>query len=236
MPQLHLDGHTPTNQARLANGCEKPVWNALVGHTGCRRCAVCRSNEQWKWKNRALLETAAHQATYFVTLTMRPRSPGWEPTRENMKKDLQDYLKRLRKKGAFRYLAAPEYGDTRGRFHWHLLIHTDDKSINTKSTRNHWKQGITHARKTNKRANYVTKYIAKEDGRKQASLKYGEAIKEHLAANDTLREIFGRFDNAKLKSVGTTKVPHKQAKRINHELHSETPKIQFTATHRLHGT
>jgi len=221
---------------RIAAGCLKPVWNNLTGHSPCRRCSTCLSNDQWKWEKRANLETAAHKATYFVTLTARPRSADWQPTRANMKKDLQDYIKRLRKKGDFRYLAAAEYGDANGRFHWHLLIHTNETAINTKSTRNHWKQGITHARKTNKKSRYVTKYIKNTEGRVPCSLKYGEAVKEPIASHATIKEIFSRFDKAKIKRVGPDQVPHKQSKRMSHELHLENPQKQFTRTHRYNGT
>lgn len=102
----------------------------------CRHCVGCRLDKSREWANRVVMEQPYHEESWFLTLTYDdehlPRSlPVDQATGEILsvhatlvKKDLQDFLKRLRKnsKQDIRYFAAGEYGTQTYRPHYHLLL------------------------------------------------------------------------------------------------------------------
>ncbi|UPW41960.1 replication initiator protein [Dipodfec virus RodF1_56] len=102
----------------------------------CRKCVGCRLSKSREWANRVVMEQLYHNDSWFLTLTyddehLRPAYPVDEATGEILsvhatlvKKDLQDFLKRLRFNSgqAIRYFAAGEYGSQTYRPHYHLLI------------------------------------------------------------------------------------------------------------------
>lgn len=89
----------------------------------CNQCLPCRINRRRKWTARILLENHYHKEACFITLTYHP---SFLP--ENgflVKKDLQDFFKRLRRRiepQKIRYFACGEYGSLRGRPHYHAII------------------------------------------------------------------------------------------------------------------
>lgn len=93
----------------------------------CGKCIVCRTNKACEWSIRALHEMYYSHTGVFLTLTYDPDSV---PEGYNLnKKDFQDFMKRLRRhleyhqKPAIRsYFACGEYGEKRGRPHYHALI------------------------------------------------------------------------------------------------------------------
>lgn len=94
---------------------------------GCGQCMPCRINRRRVWTTRCLLEAMFHPASMFVTLTYAdscvPR--GTSPHPELLKKDLQDFLKRLRYYLAprkVRFFAVGEYGSRTWRPHYHAII------------------------------------------------------------------------------------------------------------------
>lgn len=101
---------------------------------GCGRCAPCRINKQRMWIGRLVLECLQHEASFFVTLTYRY---VWHPPLEVEAcmpldgsvslRDVQLFLKRLREQvrdvsPRLRYFLAAEYGDARGRPHYHAVL------------------------------------------------------------------------------------------------------------------
>lgn len=98
----------------------KPEYKILLP---CNQCLPCRINRRRKWTARILLENKYHLHSSFITLTYSP-----ENLPENgflVKKDLQDFFKRLRRRiepEKIRYFACGEYGSLRGRPHYHAII------------------------------------------------------------------------------------------------------------------
>lgn len=88
----------------------------------CGWCWSCQKNRVNDLVGRCLLE--AHTATWVaaVTLTYDDRRSSPVQTKLIQKKDVQDFLKRLRKKYKIRYLVAGEYGKKKGRCHFHICL------------------------------------------------------------------------------------------------------------------
>lgn len=91
----------------------------------CGKCMPCVMTRKQEWTSRLLLEMKTHLMTYYATLTYADQD--LPPQGELHKPDLQDFWKRLRKNTGLklRYFACGEYGEKKGRPHYHLLIFTD---------------------------------------------------------------------------------------------------------------
>lgn len=111
----------------------------------CGKCIGCRLDYSRQWADRCMLETQYHSANSFITLTyndshLPPCNPifdietgeqiGYGDIHPLVKKDFQDFMKRLRKKIAteygndvkIRYYACGEYGSKSKRPHFHAII------------------------------------------------------------------------------------------------------------------
>lgn len=102
--------------------CSKPYKQGIEEY-GCGQCLPCRINRRRIWVTRLMLEARQHQSSLFVTLTY---SDEHLPVGGNLvKKELQDFLKRVRKRlepDRIRYFAVGEYGSLRLRPHFHLIM------------------------------------------------------------------------------------------------------------------
>lgn len=137
----------------------------------CGQCFPCRVNQCRIWTHRLLLEQTQHGDSSFITLTYNDDNI---PEGGNLvKTDLQNFLKRLRKRLnplKIRYYAVGEYGDERYRPHFHLAmfgignVHTS--AINTawnSGDYNGDERGYTYYGDLNKdTARYITGYITKK--------------------------------------------------------------------------
>lgn len=86
----------------------------------CGRCFECVKRRRNDWYVRCLIESGYRKFTYFGLLTYA------EVGQKLQKRDVQLFLKRLRSYGYdFRYLIVGEYGEEKGRPHWHCLFFTD---------------------------------------------------------------------------------------------------------------
>lgn len=93
----------------------------------CGWCLPCRINRARMWQHRIMLESRSHHKNTFVTLTYED---GKVPFNDNAdlilyKPDLQDYIKRLRKRRPnerIRYFAVGEYGSNTNRPHYHACL------------------------------------------------------------------------------------------------------------------
>lgn len=171
----------------------------------CRKCPRCLQFRQLRWRQRAIQEIAQANRTWFVTLTFSPvqlagvlvsaAKPDLVQVERRAYRDVQHYMKRLRKTGAaFRYLAVYERGEASGRSHYHLLVHETGRwPIPKRVLEDTWPSHV-HARLvddvTTGAATYVTKYLTKAiEIRPRASVKYGRnALKEnvtHTIPNET---------------------------------------------------
>lgn len=93
----------------------------------CGRCLPCRINKAREVVSRILLESYVYNKNTFLTLTYDDAHVPFSPeTNKNIlvKKDLQNYLKRLRYrlKKKIRYYAVGEYGEQTERPHFHLIL------------------------------------------------------------------------------------------------------------------
>lgn len=105
----------------------------------CGRCIGCRLSRSKQWADRAVLELQYHAYNYFITLTY---SDDFVPSSEFVdkdsgevgealtlcKKDLQDYIKRLRRHfepAKCRHLSVGEYGSETLRPHYHQILFSD---------------------------------------------------------------------------------------------------------------
>ena len=96
--------------------------------TPCRKCALCKKRNAREWMFRAVAETQSSRSVpYFITLTNNPSN---RPVNGVNKKDVQDFLKRLRQillrdydyDEKIRYFAAAEYGSHTKLPHYHLIL------------------------------------------------------------------------------------------------------------------
>lgn len=88
----------------------------------CGKCLECRKAYARNWANRCVLEASSYKENWFVTLTYDDEHIG---NNKLDKRDLQLFLKRLRKKltgQKIRYFACGEYGEKTGRKHFHLIL------------------------------------------------------------------------------------------------------------------
>lgn len=135
----------------------------------CGKCIPCLQTKRMQWSFRIEQEMKVSRTAYFVTLTY----DNWHLKKAEYqlnKRDLQLYLKRLRKKAhhiRIRYYAVGEYGSKSGRAHYHLILFNADEEI----IRNSWvnpktkkPMGIVHVGQvTQASINYVLKYIVQPE-------------------------------------------------------------------------
>lgn len=160
----------------------------------CGKCLNCKKKRRSDWSLRLEHEYLYSDSALFITLTYNdasiPRNKGI-PTLN--KKDLQDYIKRLRNSHVayvsrelgirksevknvskqIRYYAVGEYGSKTNRPHYHILLFNYDIA-NLKPIEAQWKNtqtghplGFVDIGKVSSASiNYTTKYMFKQWGKK----------------------------------------------------------------------
>lgn len=147
----------------------------------CRVCWQCRSNYINDWVGRCIAEGEHSVACHSVTLTYGPDEHGNKDHARTVVltySDVQKYLKRLRKAGyPLRFFVAGEFGKTKGRAHWHLLLFWQERVpphvIGERFNEAHWPQGYSQWDEVNHHSiRYVCKYITKDlrDGERQRQI------------------------------------------------------------------
>ena len=138
-------------------------------------------------------ETTVHDLSQFLTLTYSDEK--LPPTGSLVKKDYQDFMKRLRKRhgSRLRYFAVGEYGDTTYRPHYHAIIFGIDFSDKRPHSKNEYGDqlftsdlldsiwGKGHAffgQVTVQSARYVAKYCIKKVNGPMAASHYGTRAPE----------------------------------------------------------
>lgn len=93
----------------------------------CGHCIGCRLDYSREWANRCTLEAKKHKNNYFITLTYDEEHLPEGGTL--IKKDLQDFIKRLRATWEYKYnekeikfYACGEYGGKTERPHYHVIL------------------------------------------------------------------------------------------------------------------
>lgn len=90
----------------------------------CGKCIGCKLDKAEEWAVRCINEKSMHKESCFITLTYAPEHL---PKNEELKKrDMQLFWKRLRKETGIKgikYLECGEYGDEKGRPHYHAALY-----------------------------------------------------------------------------------------------------------------
>lgn len=158
----------------------------------CGQCLDCRCRHAQEWANRIMLEAQYHEHSYFITLTYdeehvpRVCSPDGELVLTLRPKDLQDFIRRLRRQQEYhksnhiRFYAVGEYGSTTHRPHYHIIVFglelNDLKYIgrnkhgtplhDSDTIRSLWQNGLTEVDvMTWEAAAYCARYTTKKLGK-----------------------------------------------------------------------
>jgi len=132
----------------------------------CGYCIACRLNYASEWAGRLYLEKIQSVYAQWVGLSYNEDEvPITNDNYDLCKKDVQDFLKRLRKKISLRYFIAGEYGGKTVRPHYHMLIFLKKQIPYAKLykyIKKSWHNGtITCDDVENRHYKYVTKYLTK---------------------------------------------------------------------------
>ncbi|UIB81405.1 replication initiator protein [Flyfo microvirus Tbat2_98] len=145
--------------------CVNPSILSTGQAVACRQCWQCRENRIQDWVGRGIAEARTATRTLVVTLTYGGGSH--ERSTVLTYSDVQKYFKRLRKAGyKFKYLIAGEYGEAKGRCHWHGILFFHGKSPEVKLRERvpdqFWNHGVVFWDDPNPKAlRYVCKYVTK---------------------------------------------------------------------------
>lgn len=151
------------------NGVDKPYYEYFppdyLLKVPCGKCAECRKSKRLQWSIRLINEIRSHDENHFITLTLDDAS--LKRFKKTPKKPLMLYIDRLRKNIGFRpkYFFVSELGETNNRLHYHGIIFGVSKDkLPFTTERDKWKYGHVWIGYCNdKTANYITKYILKDD-------------------------------------------------------------------------
>jgi len=130
----------------------------------CGRCAFCGATKRSDWALRLHYEQKLHYGSKFVTLTYANNELTWSKNVPQLnKRDVQLYLKRLRKAGhKFRYFLVGEYGSQTFRPHYHIILFGD---VPDKAIEKAWGKGHCHIGKvTSASIMYCLGYIVNGKG------------------------------------------------------------------------
>jgi hypothetical protein len=167
-----------------ANGNRPITFNRSEGFVDmevtvpCGRCIGCRIQHAASWALRCTHEAQMHKDNCFITLTYNDEH--YPADHSIHKEELQKFFKRLRKATGkkFRYFACGEYGDERGRPHYHAILFgldfDDKKKFHRLGNYGHivhtskflekvWGNGYCYIGSvTYESASYVARYIQKK--------------------------------------------------------------------------
>lgn len=127
---------------------------------GCGQCLPCRINRRRMWTGRILLESLAHQANAFVTLTY---------DEEHLPHELDSktpggWIRELRRivERPLRYFAVGEYGEQTKRPHYHAAVF-GLSMLESEAVSEAWSKGYVHVGElTAESAQYIAGYVCKK--------------------------------------------------------------------------
>ena len=151
--------------------CIAPVKLDDGTEVGCRECWQCRKRRVNDYVGRCIAESKFSKKTYAVTLTYDAEQGVNAVTL--IYKDVQDFLKRLRKKHKCRYIVTGEYGSAKGRSHWHIILFFKDSwpevTSNKRVDWKYWKHGFSYFQEPDwKGFEYCLKYVLKDQTSRQS--------------------------------------------------------------------
>lgn len=158
--------------------CNKPYYQGDASFP-CGQCIACKMNKSAEWAIRVCHELFYWDNAVFLTLTYDNDHLPIEIS----KRELQLFIKRVRKDKDIKYYACGEYGDQTYRPHYHLILfgmsRKDFDQIGYSygkllySTKYWTKGNIFIGNVTYNSARYVAKYIYKKYNGKYAKEYYG---------------------------------------------------------------
>lgn len=115
---------------RLPTSADGVSYNPIANRTtrqevACGRCNACVKNRKQAWVGKLTAEALTSKSVTFVTLTYKkdPEGVFRYPDIQQFLKLLRIHLQRKIDPGArVRFFAIGEYGDEKGRVHWHLML------------------------------------------------------------------------------------------------------------------
>lgn len=138
--------------------CISPIWvRSQQMHVPCGKCAFCVKKAINAWCTRLRHELDVSSSAFFLTLTYD--NEHLPPDGELSKRDLQLFIKRLRKVNpGIRYFAVGEYGTDFERPHYHAVIfNLENLSLVT----DNWNLGFVKGSRANAgRIRYMVSYMA----------------------------------------------------------------------------
>lgn len=154
--------------------CINPSKISDVGFVACRECWQCRERKVDDWVSRNIAESRTAKAAHVVTLTYgRDQSTGGiDHIRAAVLtySDVQKMLKHLRVDGyPVRYFVVGEYGDKKGRSHWHIILYwqgaVPDHEVRRNFMWKYWPHGWSYWDRMSPQAvRYACKYLVKVMG------------------------------------------------------------------------
>ena len=151
--------------------CLTPLTLDNSQQVACKTCWQCKKRKVQDYVGRSIAESKMSTKTFAVTLTY-----GDDSLKEHEKansvvlcyKDVQDFLKRLRKNYNVRYIVTGEYGTAKDRAHWHIILffQGDYPYVEIKRRINwkYWKKGFSYFQQgiDVKGFEYCLKYVLKD--------------------------------------------------------------------------
>lgn len=154
----------------------------------CGKCLECKKIKAMQNAFRFERHTREYPLAWFVTLTY---DDTYVPVSDNgymtlRKKDVQDFLKRLRKSKPglkISYYAIGEYGDDTKRPHYHAIIW----NVGSEAIRKAWGKGfVTVAPVSGARYMYVAKYMLKPVSEELEKLPLWDGEKEKVLCSNCI--------------------------------------------------
>lgn len=111
-----------TGKRAIAFGRHEHVDTAKTLDLPCGQCIGCRLERSRRWAVRLMHEATLHEENSFLTLTY---DEDHVPSDGSLNvKHFQDFMKRLRKRSGapLRFFHCGEYGERRGRPHYHCIL------------------------------------------------------------------------------------------------------------------
>ena len=157
--------------------------NGIKLTVSCKQCTGCRQEYARQWAMRNIHEASLWLNNIFITLTYNDQN--LPEHNKLVKKDFQDFMKRLRKhkkantKNPIRFFHCGEYGEKFGRPHYHAILFNTNfndrkpipgqKNLTTSDTlKRLWGKGhVSIGDVTFQSASYVAGYVQKKINGKQ---------------------------------------------------------------------
>jgi len=157
--------------------------NGIKLTVSCKQCTGCRQEYARQWAMRNIHEASLWLNNIFITLTYNDQN--LPEHNQLVKKDFQDFMKRLRKnkkantKNPIRFFHCGEYGEKFGRPHYHAILFNTNfndrkpihgqKNLTTSDTlKKLWGKGhVSIGDVTFQSASYVAGYVQKKINGKQ---------------------------------------------------------------------